>query len=816
MNDTSENSNFVEIEKRHGPDVVNFLVTKKVVLKENKFGSYPLAENFSRDEWNFKLRSVNTEKDKVRKKNKTKLYVPKNHDDDQADNLHLYAGVRRSIDFRSGESQRGQASVPSTSKAKVSHPRSISEFAINLKTRKIITQNLNKVKCREHKAATLYLKDVRGYLNILKTKSPEYHSCYLHLSSIMHMFANKSKQFRYNIFLDKFSQDKNLLEGQLSQKQIYEFFSKILYQVVPNQLFGNRRNNAKIKRTIRQYLESGNEDFTLERLLLSMNIDSITWLDKVSLKSNKMYLLAQVLNWFFDKFIWHIIYSYLYCEKPQAANYEKIIVHGWIKRGTIYQYMLKKIRENVYEPIPNYEAKTIDGSLIPKLRFYAKKSGLRPVLVKRTDEIQKKKCKRFHNILKRLYFSTNPPQKSPITQRIWEEICDFRKVNGNKPLYFVCCDIKDAYGSIIQDKLLEIVEKLIDDNLPEVLTSKWIALLRPTKEILTDFVECECLGLDYFPPLLPLGSLYCPLNLSYKPTMSVSREEIKQFIKDEVLNKMVRLRSNYFKLKQGIGQGLSLSAVLSEIYYNNMEVQELKKFKNLGSLYRYVDDFLYLTDNKEVAEKFWEMTQTGIQGYNCNFQVEKSRSNLDSVNKVEFGFLGFSYNIKTMEARPDYFGVSVRYSLKMNKETTYKPLILFMRRISKFVGMLKIYKFVLDPRINSRKIIIETLRAAAKMSAERCFLLLVNMFDIKKLDRRFFFRIFLIMKKISVKPLIKTCNNSLKVEGCDFSFKFTELKSIFWYEYMQAFKKNSFIAKRFNKLMKKQIDFDLLKNIMQK
>lgn len=65
----------------------------------------------------------------------------------------------------------------------------------------------------------------------------------------------------------------------------------------------------------------------------------------------------------------------------------------------------------------------------------------------------------------------------------------------------------------------------------------------------------------------------------------------------------VRLRDNYFKLKQGIGQGLSLSAVLSEIYYNDMEVQELKKFKNSGSLYRYVDDFLYLTDDKEMAEK---------------------------------------------------------------------------------------------------------------------------------------------------------------------------------------------------------------------
>lgn len=184
------------------------------------------------------------------------------------------AGVRRSIDFRSGEPQRGQASAPSTSKATVSHPRSISELAINFETRKIITQNLNRVKCREHKAATLCLKDVRGYLNILKTKSPEYQSCYLHLASIMHMFANKSKKFRYNIFLDKFSQDKNLLEGQLSQKQIYEFFSKILYQVVPNQLFGNRRNNAKIKRTVRRYLESGSEDFTLERLLLSMNVSN--------------------------------------------------------------------------------------------------------------------------------------------------------------------------------------------------------------------------------------------------------------------------------------------------------------------------------------------------------------------------------------------------------------------------------------------------------------------------------------------------------------------------------------------------------------
>ncbi|XP_044576276.1 telomerase reverse transcriptase-like [Cotesia glomerata] len=813
MNDTSENSNFVEIRKRHGPDVVNFLVTKKVILKEDIFGSYSLAENFSKNEWNFKLPSVKIKNDKVRKKNKIKLYAPKKHDKDQVDNLHLYANFRRSIDIISGKPESGQASASSTSKGEVSHPRSISKFAFDFKTKKIITQNLNGMKCHEHKAATLILKEDRGFLNILNKKSPEYKSCHLHLSSIMLMFAKKSRQFRYNIFLDRFSQDKYLLEGQLSQKQVYEFFSKILYHIVPNQLFGSKTNNAKIKRTLRQYLESGSEEFTLEKLLLSMDIDSINWLDKVSLKSNKMYLLAQVLYWFFDKFIWHIIYSYLYCEKPQAANYEKIIIHRWIKRGTIHQHMLNKTRENVYEPIPNDEAKTIDGSLVPKLRFYAKKSGLRPVLVKRTDESQKKQSKIFQNILKRLYLSTNPPQKPHITQRIWEEICNFRQVNGDKPLWFVCCDIKDAYGSIIQNKLLEVAGKLLDDNLPEVLTSKPIALLRPTRETLTDFVEYECLGLDYFPPLLPSSSLYCPINPPNKYTTIVSREEIKQFIKDEVLNKLVRLRSKYFKLKQGIGQGLPLSAVLSEIYYNDMEVQELQKFKNLGSLYRYVDDFLYLTDNREAAEKFWKMTQTGIQSYNCNFKIEKSLSNLDSVDKEEFSYLGFCYNIKTMEVRPDYSGVPVRYSLKMNKETGYKLLNLFIRRISKFMGLLKLYTFVLDPRIISKKTIIKTIRAAAKMSAERCFLLLFNMFDIKKLDRRLFFKIFLSIKKTSIKPLLKTCNDSLKVEGCHFLFKFTELQFIIWYEYMQAFKKNSRIAKRFIKLMKRQINFDLLKNI---
>lgn len=58
-----------------------------------------------------------------------------------------------------------------------------------------------------------------------------------------------------------------------------------------------------------------------------------------------------------------------------------------------------------------------------------------------------------------------------------------------------------------------------------------------------------------------------------------------------------------YVLQKGIPQGAMLSSVLCDIYYAHMEETSLSEFRDQGFLYRYVDDYLFVTEDKALAER---------------------------------------------------------------------------------------------------------------------------------------------------------------------------------------------------------------------
>lgn len=53
----------------------------------------------------------------------------------------------------------------------------------------------------------------------------------------------------------------------------------------------------------------------------------------------------------------------------------------------------------------------------------------------------------------------------------------------------------------------------------------------------------------------------------------------------------------------GVPQGLRLSSIFSEIYYQDMFNKLFSEFRDNGLLCRYVDDILYITKEKNYAEQ---------------------------------------------------------------------------------------------------------------------------------------------------------------------------------------------------------------------
>ena len=58
-----------------------------------------------------------------------------------------------------------------------------------------------------------------------------------------------------------------------------------------------------------------------------------------------------------------------------------------------------------------------------------------------------------------------------------------------------------------------------------------------------------------------------------------------------------------YKLTQGVAQGGSLSAVLSEIYYLYITEELMKPFIDKGILNKFADDYFFATNDQELAKQ---------------------------------------------------------------------------------------------------------------------------------------------------------------------------------------------------------------------
>lgn len=85
-------------------------------------------------------------------------------------------------------------------------------------------------------------------------------------------------------------------------------------------------------------------------------------------------------------------------------------------------------------------------------------------------------------------------------------------------------------------------------------------------------------------------------------------------IRDHVHRLGTTIGKERFKICHGIPQGMHLSAMLCEIYYNTLDREHLQNFLKTApdEVYlRYCDDYLFLTPNKARAkESVWFYQKT--------------------------------------------------------------------------------------------------------------------------------------------------------------------------------------------------------------
>ncbi|CBQ68186.1 conserved hypothetical protein [Sporisorium reilianum SRZ2] len=221
---------------------------------------------------------------------------------------------------------------------------------------------------------------------------------------------------------------------------------------------------------------------------------------------------------------------------------------------------------------------------------------------------------------------------------------------ARKKLYFIKVDVRCAFDSIDQGKLLEIIEQILSRGSGEqhadgyrihrfakVMPSsahsgsaqttkrEFVRLARPDSEHIDFFSLASSLA-------VALHDVVFVDSVSYRYE---STSLVLKLLRQHITENLIKIGREFYRQKVGIPQGSSLSTLLCSFFYADMEARDpfLRSLGTSGKkrslLMRYTDDFLLITTSKRTAKRFYSVMRAGHPEYGCFISPEKTLANFD-------------------------------------------------------------------------------------------------------------------------------------------------------------------------------------------
>ncbi|XP_017882810.2 telomerase reverse transcriptase-like isoform X2 [Ceratina calcarata] len=538
------------------------------------------------------------------------------------------------------------------------------------------------------------------------------------ISSLLEDFKKRHEKFHYTSVLshvaheNKCKQQANpICQYAITREKLIYFLELVFSKVVPLEIFGKLRNLKKIKHTMIRLLNLPHfKLLNVKTVVSKLDIACIKWVSGIENVKTKWLILLKFIRWFFIGFLFKVIYQNFHITIHNNTERLFIIRSDWnrIQRN----FLQKKMRTNALK------VNNVSSSCLPIgiYKLIPKFSNVRPILKteKSKEFVQQKTL--IMNFLKQLYvtkFGVNDFEKK------WKSVVESRR---NKKTYMVYCDVVDAFGSIIQELLFEMVRWLSKD-LPEKLTLKMYAVKSRQQTRITTCYKQYCCHPDLALPFAP-GTFYSVSGGSSWVRKSMLIENISKCIFEQ----LIKIKGKTYTLRKGVAQGAVLSPILSDIYYSFILNEELAVFSREGELLKYVDDILYLTDNEDFAKQFLEVTKRGLPRYNCYFKQAKTQTNVPYDGRAAADsilYIGYKIDCLSLGLEPNYTEIKFTYSMYSKKMSD--PIQILDSRLKNFT-VLKLRKIVLQDTIKKQNILFSILERSFSVQAKRARYLLIQLF----------------------------------------------------------------------------------------
>ncbi|PJF18822.1 hypothetical protein PSACC_01327 [Paramicrosporidium saccamoebae] len=270
---------------------------------------------------------------------------------------------------------------------------------------------------------------------------------------------------------------------------------------------------------------------------------------------------------------------------------------------------------------------------------------------------------------------------------IFEQLRTFKISNLlPKQLYFVKFDIRSCFDTIPHEKLLEVLNNVIDRDSYSV--QRYDVSVKNNGTIKTKFrrIAFPEDNIQRIKSLCQAGVMRCSNGLIVDKVLgtSLAREKLLKQLEDHVLRNVVKIDGKYYRQRIGIPQGSMLSTLLCSFFYGAMDRLYLSKFmEHAGSLLlRFIDDILFISDDLGLVHDFVNIVTAGFSEFGVSTNTHKAAANFPhplipmQVVSGAFPWCGLLIETTTLNVSGDYskfFANRINDTLSINRISKILP-----------------------------------------------------------------------------------------------------------------------------------------------
>ncbi|PVU94436.1 hypothetical protein BB561_002534, partial [Smittium simulii] len=238
---------------------------------------------------------------------------------------------------------------------------------------------------------------------------------------------------------------------------------------------------------------------------------------------------------------------------------------------------------------------------------------------------------------------------------------------GKKKLFMVKVDISQAFTNIKKSIALEFINSLINEDVYFLNKYSLLKLVYGVLKPRYNSIAMSSKSIENFKSIATKQSVKTKNSIFINGIqMSVIlKNEILELIDEHVNKNLIKFGPRYFIQTQGIPQGSILSPLLCNLYFGIIEKTKIiPKFDKNCLILRQMDDFLFISTKKEMAENFLNIIYNDLKGYGLKVNRDKTvvnfntKVNGDVLNQIKenigFPWSGLLLDQRNLSVEADY------------------------------------------------------------------------------------------------------------------------------------------------------------------